>query len=90
MQINPKLRGKLPQVNPPQSFRTPDDAIRGTGIHSPRQPRAPELKSIIPLVGMSCGIKPKDWLIAPRLTGARFPREIINHWKQTIMRNSGD
>jgi outer membrane protein assembly factor BamB len=35
MQINPKLRGKLPQVNPPQSFRTPDDAIRGWKVTIP-------------------------------------------------------
>jgi outer membrane protein assembly factor BamB len=35
MQINPKLRGKLPPVNPPVPFRTEDKAIKGWKVAIP-------------------------------------------------------
>jgi outer membrane protein assembly factor BamB len=35
MQINPSLRGKLPRVDPPISFRTRDGAIRGWKVTLP-------------------------------------------------------
>ena len=35
MQINPELRGKLPQVDPPVPFRTKDDAVRGWKVAIP-------------------------------------------------------
>jgi outer membrane protein assembly factor BamB len=35
MQIDPKLRGRMPPVNPPVPFRTRDDAVRGWKVTIP-------------------------------------------------------
>jgi outer membrane protein assembly factor BamB len=57
MQISPERRGKLPQVNPPVPFRTPDDRVRGWKVTIPggRPLATPAVASDLVLLGGGFG-----------------------------------
>ena len=57
MQINPERRGKLPRVNPPVSFRTRDDTVRGWKVTLPggRPLATPAVASGLVLLGGGFG-----------------------------------
>jgi outer membrane protein assembly factor BamB len=57
MQISPERRGKLPQVNPPVPFRTPDGIVRGWKVTIPgdRPLATPAVASGLVLLGGGFG-----------------------------------